>query len=152
MMLKWISEKLFPNDGDGNTVAPSLSPEVGAAGLLIEAAHRDSTYTEVEKDLATQALMKLFLMDNPAAVALRQEAEMAQSKATTMMGFASAARGLELEVKEALITRLWAITGSDQQDTVAESALVRSVIDVFGISQDRGRALKPAASPDGAGA
>ncbi|WOI54023.1 TerB family tellurite resistance protein [Parvularcula sp. LCG005] len=147
-MKKWM-DRIFPNSGDGNTQAPSVSPEIGAAGVLVEAAWRDGQYTEVERDIATAAIMKLFLLDNASAARLRQEAEAAQAKASTMMTFAAAARGLPSDKKEALITRLWAIIDSNGSATVPEEHVVRSVIDVLGVPQERGRGLRPAPSVTG---
>jgi uncharacterized tellurite resistance protein B-like protein len=130
-MLQWLSERLFPGDGDGETSAPAVSPQIGAAGLLIEAAQRDGTYTEVEQDLVAQALMKLFHIGHPAATTLRQEAEEAQVQANNMVRFAAAARALDRPQKEALVVKLWEITESDGETRVPEAQMVRSAIDIL---------------------
>lgn len=143
-MLQWLSEKLFPGDGDGNTHPTDVTPQIGAAALMIEAVHRDGVYTQVEKDLATHALMKLFRLGNAEATELRKQAEKAQSEASYMMRFAVAAGKLDADCKEHLITTLWSLIDSDDRDTIPENFLVRSVIDVMGISHERARALRPA--------
>ena len=141
-MLQWLSEKLFPDDGDGNTQASPVRPEVGAAALLIEAAHRDGKYTEVEKDLATSAAMKLFNLNKMEAVELIKEAWAAQKDAPYMMRFAAAAKDLDADQREQLVTRLWWIIDSDREDTVTESQLIHSIVDVLEISQERAKALR----------
>lgn len=141
-MLQWLSEKLFPNDGDGNTHHTPVRPEVGAAALMVEAAHRDGKYTEVEKDLATSAAMKLFNLNKMEAVELIKEAWAAQKVAPYMMRFAMAAKELGPDQREQLVTRLWWIIDSDRVDTINESLLIHSVIDILGISRERAKALR----------
>ena len=141
-MLHWLSDTHFK--GDPSDRPGPVSPEVAAAALLIEAAHRDSNYTEIERDLATSAIMKMFRKDNAEAVALRREAEAAQASAPYMMRYMTAARDLDPDTKEKFITQLWCVIDSDREETVAESMLVSSVIDVLGISRERARSLRPA--------
>ena len=80
-MLNGCLKNYFPEVVMAILSAASVRLKWAAAGLLIEAAKRDG-YTEVERDMATQAIMKLFHIDNASAVALRQEAEDLQAKAT----------------------------------------------------------------------
>lgn len=143
MILHWLSEKLFPGDGDGNTEPSPVRPEIGAAALLIEAAHRDGEYTEIERDLATNAIMKLFHLDNAAARALRIEAEEAQAEAAYMMRFATAARQLDSDQKERLVTQIWAVADSDRVETISETTLIHSITDILGIPAERAKALHP---------
>lgn len=143
MVLKNLSEWLFPNDGDGETQAPSVSERVGAAGLLVAAAHRDGSYTDVERDLATAALMKLFHIGNPDATALRQEAEVELFEAhRSFMTFAVAAKGLDREDQEALVQRLWRLVETDGEQ-LAENLLMSSIRDFLGFSRQQADALRP---------
>ena len=144
MVIDRISEALFPGDGDGETHASRLSPEEGAAGLLIEAAQREGGLTEVERDLVDAALMKLFLLTNPKAKALRVEAEAAQAKSATAMGFAAAAKALPPDQREQLVTHLWAVADSDGSNSAMERELMGTVETVFGLTRERVRALRAA--------
>ena len=143
MVLKNISEWLFPGDGDGSTAPPSVSVQVGAAGLLVAAAHRDGRYTEVEKDSATAALMKLFHLGNPDASQLRQEAEQELFEGTRgFVTFASAAKQLDREEQEMLIRRIWELVGTDGE-TLGENIFVSSVRDFLGFTRAQADALRP---------
>ena len=142
MVINRISEALFPGDGDGNTQVPALSPEEGAAGLLIEAAQREGGLTEVERDLVDAALMKLFRLTNPQAKERRDAAEAAQTKSTTSMTFAAAAAQLSPEKREQLVTHLWAVADSDGSTSGMERELMGTVETVFGLSRDRVAALR----------
>ena len=142
MVIDRLSEALFPGDGDGETAAPRLGPEAGAAGLLIEAARREGGLTEVERDLVDAALMRLFMLTNPKAKALRVEAEAAQARSATAMTFATAAGALPADQREQLVTHLWAIAGSDGSTSPMERELMGTVVTVFGLSRERVRALR----------
>ncbi|MEM9809935.1 MAG: TerB family tellurite resistance protein [Pseudomonadota bacterium] len=143
-MIKDLSEWLLSGDSDGETAAPFVRPEVGAAGLLIVAAHRDGAYTDIEKDLATAALMKLFMLNNPDARALRVEAEEAIAGTRGIITFASAAKELDREDQEALITHLWRLVAL-QGETADENMLLSSIRDVLGFTRTQADALRPAA-------
>ncbi|MEO1659248.1 MAG: TerB family tellurite resistance protein [Pseudomonadota bacterium] len=142
-MIKSLSEWLFPGDGDGTTAEPSVSPRCGAAGLLVVAAHRDGTYSEIEQDVAAAALMKLFMLSNPEAKDLRKEAEDALTGQRTMMTFASAAKRLDREEQEALIGHLWRLVEINDE-TIGENVLVSSIRDVLGFTRAQAEALRPA--------
>lgn len=139
-MLNWRSGK-----GDGATPpkAITLSAPVGAAGLVIEASHRDDKYTEVEADSATRTIMWLFQKDNAAARTIREEAEAARLNGVTPARFAEAAKSLETTEKEALITRLWALCAYADHEEAEAVSFISSIADVFGIPHVRARALRP---------
>lgn len=141
-MLQWLSEKLSPSKEETPRTPEPVSPEAGAAALIIEAAHRGGSYTEVERDIATAALMKLFSLNNAEAVALRREAQAAHREAPQLMRFAQAARDLDVEKKEQLITKLWEILDSCEKGLPANPELISSVTDVMGLSTERARALR----------
>ena len=148
MVINRISEALFPGDGprdeEGARELPPLSPEAGAAGLLIEAAQREGGLTEVERDLVDAALMKLFRLTNPRAKEMRAAAESAQAASATATGFAAAAAQLPQETREQLITHLWAVADADNMNTQVERELMRTVETVFGMDRARLLALRPA--------
>lgn len=143
MVIANLSEWLFPGDGDGTTAPPQVSPEVGAAGLLIAAAHRDGKYTDVEKDAAAACLMKVFMLTNPDAQALRKEAEKALHEGQrSMMTFAVAAKELDRDDQETLISHLWRLVESDGE-TVGENTLISAIRDVLGFTRQQAEALRP---------
>ena len=143
MVLKNINEWLFPGDGDGSTSPPSVSARVGAAALLVAAAHRDGRYTEVEKDSATAALMKLFMLGNPEASKLRQEAEERLFEGTRgFVTFAAAAQQLDREEQEVMIRHIWELVASDGE-TMGENIFVSSVRDFLGFTRAQADALRP---------
>lgn len=143
MVIANISEWLFPGDGDGQTAPPQVRSEIGAAGLLVAAAHRDGRYTDVEKDAAAACLMKLFMLTNPDAKALREEAEKELHEGQrSMMTFAVAAKELDREDQEMLITHLWRLVASDGE-TTGENTLISAVRDVLGFTRQQAEALRP---------
>ena len=143
MVIGKISDALFPGDGDGNTKPPALTPELGAAGLMVEASQRDGAYTEVERQGVTSALMKLFHLPGPKAAALRAQAEALQAESTTAMGFATAAAGLAPDDRDQLVAALWSLTRSDGSVTPMEHQVLGTVAEVFGLTRERLDALRP---------
>ncbi|MEM1379750.1 MAG: TerB family tellurite resistance protein [Pseudomonadota bacterium] len=144
MVIAKLSEWLFHGDGDGTTAPPSVNPKVGAAGLLIAAAHRDGRFTQMERDIAIAAVMKLLHIGNPEAKELLQEAEEELFNGhRSFMTFAVAAKGLERDDQEALITHVWRLVESDGED-VSENVLVSSIRDVLGFTRAQAEALRPA--------
>lgn len=146
MVIANLSEWLFPGDGDGTTAPPAVSPRIGAAGLLVVAAQRDGRFTQMERDVAIAALMKLCHIGNPEAKELLQEAEQELGEGQrSFMTFAVAAKGLERDEQEALITHLWRLVEVGEE-TTTENILVSSVRDVLGMTRAQAEALRPAAS------
>ncbi len=146
-MLGWITKKLFATKTPQAEVSEppvpvQMTPQEGAAGVLIEMVHRDGAYTEVERDIVVQAMMRMFRCDRAEADKLRQRAEDKQRQEVTMMRFGVAARGLTAEEKEALVTYCWAILDSDGEASVPETQLLHSVSDVIGLPLDRVAALR----------
>ena len=143
MGIEDLSERVFPNDGDGETHPAPLTADIGAAGLLIEASLRDGAYTEVERDLVTGTLMKLFRLPRPKAVELRKTAEAAQARSTTIMGFATSAAKLSADDRAQLVTCLWQILGSDDAEHAPESQVLGTTESVFGLTRQQLLALRP---------
>lgn len=142
MPIAKLSEWLFPGDGDGSSAPAQVSKEVGAAGLLVAAAHRDGHYSDVESDLAAAAMMKLFMLTNPDAKALVRDAEKELFEGRrSFMTFAVAAKKLDREDQETLIRHLWRLVETDGE-TLSENLLVSSVRDVFGMSREEAALLK----------
>nr|WP_233061628.1 TerB family tellurite resistance protein [Parvularcula mediterranea] len=113
--------------------------------MLVVAAHRDGNYTDVERDMAAAALMKLFHVPNPEARAMRDQAEeFLFAGARSFVFFASAAKELDREDQETLITQLWRVVGSDGEE-LSENLLMSSIRDFLGFTRAQADALKPAA-------
>lgn len=148
MVIGKISDALFPGatsseGGDGNTTPPTLTPELGAAGLMVEASQRDGAYTEVERQGVASALMKMFHLPGPKAAALRAQAEALQAESTTVMGFAAAAAQLPGDDRDQLVAALWSLTQSDGSVAPMEQQVMGTVAEAFGLSRERLGALRP---------
>ena len=143
MVIGKISEALFPGDGEGDAKPPTLTAELGAAGLMVEASQQSGAYTEVERQGVAGALMKLFRLPGPKATALRAEAEALQAQSTTVLGFATAAADLAPDDRDQLVTMLWSLIRSDGSVTATEHQVLGTVATVFGMSRERLEALRP---------
>ena len=121
-------------EGEGQAV---LTPELGAAGLVIMAGHRDGVSTEVERQEATSALMKLLHLPGPKAASLRAEAERFEEDGDA---FAEAASAMPPDEKEQLVTCLWTLMGPVPE---ARPPLLDSVGRAFGLTEERLAALRP---------
>ncbi|MBB4658453.1 hypothetical protein [Parvularcula dongshanensis] len=107
----------------------ALSPRAGAAGLLMMAVGGEDA-TEIERDAVDAVLMKLFLLTRPKTAQLRAEAEGADAESA-----AEAARVLDADEKERLVSALWQLGGDGEA--------MRAVQTRFGLSEERLAALKP---------
>lgn len=146
MVIAKLSEWLTPDDEENNTHAAKITPQVGAAGLLVVAAHHDESYTDVERDMASAALMKLFHIPNPEAKVMRGQAEeFLFAGERSFVFFAAAAKQLDREDQETLMTQLWRLEGAGGNEA-SESPLMASVRDFLGFTEAQADALKPAAS------
>lgn len=152
-MIKSLIDKVSNTKAPPGSVlggAMPLSPEIGAAGLLLHIAKRDGSYTEIEKDLIIGALMKLFHVLRPAALDHLHAAEEAEQEGVTISQKASAARDLPLEQKEMLLTRLWAMIDGDDKKTSDQMELMRVIADILGMGQERAKSLRlPIAKENG---
>lgn len=142
MVIKDISAWINADEAEGGS-RTQLSPRIGAAGLLVAAAHCDGRFTDVEKDTATAALMKLFHINNPDARNLRIEAEKELTEgAKSFPAFAAAAKALDREDQEKLMRYLWELVGSDGE-TDEESVFVMTVAERLEFTKAQAEALRP---------
>ena len=116
----------------------AASPSLAAAGLLIAAARKDGTLTEVERQSVTAALMKLLHVPGPKAASLRAEAERAEADEASL---ARTAAALDPDDREQLVAALWALSRGAPDD--APTTLMDSVGEAFGLSPERVAALRP---------
>lgn len=143
MVIANLSDWLRPDDGAGAGVIVALNPRVGAAGLMIAAAHRDGRFSAMERDRVIALLMKLLHVGNPEAKAVIQEAEDELRRGERgFTSFATAAKELEKDDREALIGHLWRLVARNGEAEGA-NVLVPSVCDVLGFSTVQAEALRP---------
>lgn len=124
------------------TAAP-LTAQEGAAGLMVAAAQVDGAYTEVERDAVTKAMMRLFQLASPAAAALREAGEEALTDGDQTIRFAEAARGLDADMREKLLGRVWQTLEANTGECDPQAFAYR-IADCWAMPRDRARALRPA--------
>ncbi|MEM6650137.1 MAG: TerB family tellurite resistance protein [Pseudomonadota bacterium] len=124
------------------------SSDIGAAGVLVRAASENGSYTEIEEGRVTRALMKLFHMNNAAAATLRREAEDLLEQSTSLVSMATAAKELDSDKKEALMSHAWSLVEAQNEDVVGQSIFMRGIADIFGFTPERTRALRFPPSPE----
>ena len=124
--------------GRAGTPAPALTPELGAAGLVAAASRRGGVATEVERQAASAALMKLLHVPGPRAAALRAEAEKLDADEASL---AAAAAGLDPDEREQLVGTPWTLSLDGPDD--GPNTVLSAVADAFGLSPERLAALRP---------
>lgn len=146
-MLKWLATFLAGDPAPSADDAQSLTPVDGAAGLLVGAAHADGVYTEVERDLAASALMKLFRMPRREALDLCERRHPADGQVVRVALYAEASRALEPSAREALLAWLWRLVdhGGAADEEVA---FVMRVATIWGMDPARARGLRAATQAD----
>lgn len=99
------------------------------AALLIEAARADEEYTDEERRMIVHMLRQRFGITEADAVALREEAELAQAAAHDLYGFSRVVKdGLDREEKLRLLEDLWAIVLSDEESVPYEEMIIRRLL------------------------
>ena len=120
----------------GDAAPPALTPETGAAGLLLAASGEDAR-TEVGRQAVAGALMKLLHVPRPKAAALRAQAEALMAEGAGAERLAGAAASLPADDRDRLVGQLWGL--ADDAGTLALAA----VRDAFGLTEERLAALRP---------
>jgi uncharacterized tellurite resistance protein B-like protein len=137
-----LADWLSSHGREGDTNPPVRTPQQGAAGLLVAAAHREGRYSLVEEEAVTASLMKLFMIGNPEASALRQEAEALVEESVSFLPFADAAKKLPEDDQAALLRQLWTVLTLGGEVS-GENPLFSRVRDILGFSPAEADALKP---------
>lgn len=110
------------------------------AALLLQAVCGSHHATEVERDVVTKVVMKLYRLANPAARALTEEAETLREDGVGPAKFAQVARSMELDAREKLLSQLWRI-GAHKGAADELEAFVDLVADCWGMDRSRARSF-----------
>ena len=97
---------------------------VALASLLIHAARIDENYSEKEKEIIKQTLLKLGA-DNNDINDIIIKAEAAEKNSNQILEFTKEAKNLEQKDKLILVEALWSIIYSDENVDMYESNLMR---------------------------
>ena len=100
--------------------------EEAVAALLVEAAHADDVYEEIERDTIDRVLACRFDLDADAAERLRARGEAARQAATDLVRFTQAIkRAVPHEHRVGVIEAIWEVAYADGNRDHDENALVR---------------------------
>ena len=111
----------FKNEKDSEKNSFSI---VALASLLIHAAKIDENYSEKEKGIIKQTLLKLGA-DNNDINDIIIKAEAAEKNSNQILEFTKEAKNLEQKDKLILVEALWSIIYSDENVDMYESNLMR---------------------------
>tara|TARA_B100000029_G_scaffold369105_1_gene362918 strand:- start:320 stop:745 length:426 start_codon:yes stop_codon:yes gene_type:complete len=104
---------------DDNDISP-----LSLASLLIHAARIDKNYSDSEKKIIKNTLVKLGVNENDTADIIKK-AEIAEKNSNQILEFTKEAKNLKEENKLILIEALWNIIYSDGNVDMYESNLMR---------------------------
>tara|TARA_Y100000590_G_scaffold276560_1_gene310544 strand:- start:307 stop:732 length:426 start_codon:yes stop_codon:yes gene_type:complete len=108
---------------DKNLNENDISP-LSLASLLIHAARIDENYSDSEKKIIKNTLVKLGVNENDTADIIKK-AEIAEKNSNQILEFTKEAKNLKEENKLILIEALWNIIYSDDNVDMYESNLMR---------------------------
>lgn len=111
------------------------------AALLVRVARADGHYDPAEASRIALVLRDRYDMDEAAAVALRDEAEVLEAEAPDTVRFTKAIKeAVPYEDRIGVIEGLWSVVLADGQRDHAEDTVLRLVSNLLGVS-DRDSAL-----------
>ncbi len=111
----------FKKEKDNNNQKDSI---ISIASLLIHAAKIDENYSEKEKKIILDTLIKLGA-DNNNIKSIVEDAEIAEKNSNQILEYTKEAKNLEHEKKIVLIEALWTIIYSDENADLYEANLMR---------------------------
>ena len=111
----------FKKEKDNNNQKDSI---ISIASLLIHAAKIDENYSEKEKKIILDTLIKLGA-DNSNIKSIVEDAEIAEKNSNQILEYTKEAKNLEHEKKIVLIEALWTIIYSDDNADLYEANLMR---------------------------
>ena len=111
----------FKKEKDNNNQKDSI---ISIASLLIHAAKIDENYSEKEKKIILDTLIKLGA-DNNNIKSIVEDAEIAEKNSNQILEYTKEAKNLEHEKKIVLIEALWTIIYSDDNADLYEANLMR---------------------------
>jgi len=114
--------------------------QLAAAALLVEAAHMDEQFDDVERDTISAAISAHFSLTEEESAALLAEAEAAQSEAVDLHRFTSTInRRYEEADRIKLMEMLWEVVYADDTLDHYEANLIRRLGALLNV-EDRARA------------
>ncbi len=99
---------------------------ISIASLLIHAARIDENYSEKEKNIIKETLLKLGINNNEIDRIIKK-AEIAEQNSNQILEYTKEAKNLEHEKKLILIEALWSIIYSDKNADLYETNLMRRI-------------------------
>ena len=111
----------FKKEKDNNNQKDSI---ISIASLLIHAAKIDENYSEKEKKIILDTLIKLGA-DKNNIKGIVEDAEIAEKNSNQILEYTKEAKNLEHEKKIVLIEALWTIIYSDENADLYEANLMR---------------------------
>lgn len=126
--------------------APEAAPQamddrLALAGLLVRIARTDGDYAPQEVIRIDRILSKRYGLDPAQTTALRQEAEIFETKAPDTVRFTRAVKdSVPYEERTGVIEALWQVVLADGERDDSEDSLMRLLANLLGVS-DRDSAL-----------
>lgn len=118
--------------------APRLAEpdaRLALAALLVRVARSDGHYAANEMAHITRILMQRHSLSEPAATALRAEAEAVEAEAPDTVRFTRALKAaVPLEDRTALVEALWTVALADGQRDDEEDRMLRLVTNLLGLT------------------
>ena len=99
---------------------------ISIASLLIHAARIDENYSEKEKNIIKETLLKLGINNSEIDIII-EKAEIAEQNSNQILEYTKEAKNLEHEKKLILIEALWSIIYSDKNADLYETNLMRRI-------------------------
>jgi len=99
---------------------------ISVACLLIHAAKIDENYSNKEKEIVKQTLLKLGANDKNIDDII-EKAESAERNSNQILEFTKEAKNLKIEKKTVLLEALWSIIYSDNNADMYETNLMRRI-------------------------
>ncbi len=115
-----------------------------AIALLVEAALSDGIYADIEQDMIKNIIRESFSMDEEAASALLEAAELRAEMAVDHYAFTNVIKKhMPKSERVALIGQLWDVTYADGEESPFEDSLIRRVASLLAVTDhERAEAKK----------
>lgn len=125
-------DRLF---GPAPTRLPAPDEQLALAALLVRVARADGFASGAELARIDRILASRYQLPAEAALALRREAETAETLAPDTVRFTRALKeAVPLESRTALAEALWAVALADGHRDAEEDRLLRLVVSLLGLS------------------
>ena len=125
---------MFKNIFNKNKKEDSDNKNILVAALLIHAAKIDENYTDAEKRIIKQALMKLNNISSDQTMKLIKLAEKKEEESNQMLEFTKEIKKYPMEFRLKIIEIMWKIVYSDDTSDNYESNLIRRICGLLYIS------------------